>query len=49
VDLLAGTDELRQALDSGGDRRPIDDLLSKWEADAAGFMKDRERFLLYCS
>ena len=49
IDLLAGTDELRQTLDSGGDRRRIDDLLSKWEADAAGFVKDRERFLVYRS
>ncbi len=49
IDLLAGTDELRRVLDSGGHGRGIDDLLSKWEADAARFMEQRDRFLLYRS
>ncbi len=44
IDLLAGTDELRRTLDLGGD---IDGLLSKWDADAARFGTERERFLLY--
>ncbi len=49
IDLLAGTDELRRTLDLGGCCRGIDDLLSKWEADAARFEAERERFLLYRS
>ena len=49
IDLLAGTDELRRTLDLGGYGRGIDDLLTKWEADAERFEAERERFVLYRS
>ena len=49
IDLLAGTDELRRTLDLGGYGRGIDDLLTKWEADAERFEAEREQFVLYRS
>ncbi len=49
IDLLAGTDELRRTLDLGGYDRGIDELLTKWDADAARFEAERKRFLLYRS
>lgn len=44
IDLLAGTDELRRTIDSGGD---IDGLLARWDLDAARFDAERVCFLLY--
>ena len=43
VDKLAGTDDLRHALDNGGD---LDALLARWSDDAAGFAERRQEFLL---
>ncbi|MDI7247251.1 MAG: DUF1343 domain-containing protein [Bacillota bacterium] len=44
IDLLAGTDELRRTIDSGGD---IEGLLERWDLDAARFGAERVCFLLY--
>ncbi|MEW6227550.1 MAG: DUF1343 domain-containing protein [Bacillota bacterium] len=44
IDLLAGTDELRLAIDGDKD---IDCLLDRWDQEAASFARDRERFLFY--
>ncbi len=44
VDLLAGTDRLRAAIDDGGDLAP---LLEQWRREATIFSRQREGFLLY--
>ena len=43
LDRLAGTDDLRLAIEAGG----VDDLLQGWEGEAAEFERLRSRFLLY--
>jgi uncharacterized protein YbbC (DUF1343 family) len=46
VDLLAGTDTLRLALDAG-DRAALDAWIATWPADEAAFRAEREDALLY--
>ncbi len=43
LDRLAGTDDLRLAIEAG----EVDDLLTRWEVEAAEFERRRSRFLLY--
>jgi uncharacterized protein YbbC (DUF1343 family) len=44
VDLLAGTDRLRQALDAGV---PVTDIVAEWQPGLAAFLPEREAALLY--
>jgi len=44
VDLLAGTDRLRQALDAGV---PVADIIAEWQPGLAAFLPEREAALLY--
>jgi uncharacterized protein YbbC (DUF1343 family) len=44
IDILAGTDELRKAIDEDGD---IHYMLDKWRHDAEMFRETRSGFLLY--
>lgn len=46
IDLLAGTDQLRHALDAGSDP---DSILKEWEVTRQSFLHTREEFLLYDS
>ncbi len=43
IDRLAGSDELRLAVDAGR----VDELLARWDAEAAAFAARREPYLLY--
>ncbi len=43
VDKLAGTDDLRRAIDDDGD---LEALLARWADEAAGFNQHRQEFLL---
>lgn len=44
IDRLAGTDRLRLAVDAGASPREV---LAGWEPDLNGFLRVRERYLLY--
>lgn len=44
IDLLAGTDELRAALDAG---QPITEIISSWQHAAAEWTRRRTEFLIY--
>jgi len=44
IDLLAGTDRLRQALDAGV---PVPDIVAEWQPGLAAFLPEREAALLY--
>jgi uncharacterized protein YbbC (DUF1343 family) len=44
IDILAGSNELREQIDAGLDHRQI---AESWAADQAAFQRDRESFLLY--
>ncbi len=44
IDLLAGSNALRQTVDNGA---TLDDLLESWNADAAAFTLERQDILLY--
>jgi len=44
IDLLAGTDRLRQALDAGV---PVPDIVAEWQPGLAAFLQEREEVLLY--
>ena len=43
-DILAGSSELREQIDAGA---RLDDIARSWEPGIAGFLKIRERFLMY--
>jgi uncharacterized protein YbbC (DUF1343 family) len=43
IDRLAGTDQLRKAVDAG----TVDALIAMWDREAAEFSRARERYLLY--
>lgn len=43
MDRLAGTDQLRGAIDAG----KLDELLARWRVEAENFAREREPFLLY--
>ena len=47
IDLLAGTDELRKTLDGRDYEQGVDDLLNKWQTEAASFQAESKAFLLY--
>jgi len=44
IDILAGSSELRERIESGMSAR---DIARSWESPVASFMKTRERYLLY--
>jgi uncharacterized protein YbbC (DUF1343 family) len=44
IDLLAGTDRLRQALDAGV---PVADIVAEWQPGLAAFLQERAEVLLY--
>lgn len=44
VDLLCGTDQVRQAIDTGADPRP---MLDRWKAESEAFERSRAELLLY--
>jgi uncharacterized protein YbbC (DUF1343 family) len=44
IDILSGSNELREQIDAGLDHRAIAD---SWEDDRAAFLRDREPYLLY--
>jgi uncharacterized protein YbbC (DUF1343 family) len=44
IDLLAGTDRLRQALDAGV---PVPDIVAEWQPGLAAFCQERAGVLLY--
>lgn len=44
IDLLAGTDEWRKALDAG---TPVADIVASWQPEQAAFLTQRERVRLY--
>jgi uncharacterized protein YbbC (DUF1343 family) len=44
LDLLAGTDRLRQAIDAGV---PVADILAEWQPGLAAFLQERAGVLLY--
>jgi uncharacterized protein YbbC (DUF1343 family) len=43
-DILAGSSELREQIEAG---RPLKAIYDGWQQDLAGFMKEREPYLLY--
>jgi uncharacterized protein YbbC (DUF1343 family) len=44
IDILYGSDRLRQTVDSGDD---VSALIASWSAEEERFGKQRERYLLY--
>ena len=44
IDLLSGTDQVRQAIDTGADARP---MLDRWKAESEAFERLRTGILLY--
>jgi uncharacterized protein YbbC (DUF1343 family) len=44
IDLLFGSDALRQGLEAG---RSADQISGSWDADVRAFQPTRERYLLY--
>jgi len=44
IDLIAGTDRLRAAIDAGAG---VEEIAASWDADLAAFREAREPFLLY--
>jgi Protein of unknown function (DUF1343). len=43
IDRLAGTDQLRLAVEQGS----VDDLLKRWNADAVEFAREVKPYLIY--